>query len=115
MKKRWRKYCLSFVFLLFCLSGCGAIGHHLRTGEEAFERIRATRVEYESRFIGKSKEIILEELGKPSYVQQDVFYSRKKYSEEWVYKIKRTFWEGNIPQSVGLYFDDDRVAAIEVW
>ena len=114
MKNPWRKNYLSFVLLLY-LSGCGAIDHHLRTGEEAFDRIRTTRVEYDNRFVGKSKEIVLVELGKPSYVRQNVFYSRKEYSEEWVYKIKRTFWEGNIPQAVGLYFDGDRIAVVEVW
>ncbi len=118
MKRLCGQYNLNFctlVFFLLCLSGCGAVNYHLQVGKESAARIQTTRVEYEKRFIGESKEIVLGELGKPYYVQKDAPHSGKIYPEEWVYKIERTFWEGNIPQAIGLYFDGDKVYAVSAW
>lgn len=104
------------MILLGSLSGCGAINYHVQSVDNALERIETMRNEYERKFIGKSNEFVLVEFGKPKFVKMNVFYYGRKYREHWVYEIQRTFWEGNIPQAVGFYFDIDKVCvAVSVW
>lgn len=82
--------------------------------DSCLKLIAATRENYEIKYLGKSKEILLNDFGKPS-IRTDVFNAGTQYDEEWSY-ITSGGWLGtDCAGAVWFYIKDGKIGAVSVW
>ncbi len=111
--RKFAGHCYVLAFLL-CSSGCGALQFHEMERRKAMEIVRETREDYEVRYLGQPKEVLLKDFGKPT-VRQNVFKNDVLYDEAWSYITSGSAWNTKPGGAVWFYIKDDRISKVWVW
>jgi hypothetical protein len=97
------------------LCGCGAISHHLASIDSCFERIVETRNYYEAIYLGKSSEVLKEDLNLKKEPRKNASHAGVRYEEEWTYKIPLGWMEADCGRTVWFYVNEGIIGAVNVW
>lgn len=111
LNKMRRIYCLLIISLISL--GCGALNYHLNSVSLQAKKIYKVRKDYEEKYLGKNKELLLRDFGDPD-IKYNVLHSGSLYQEEWSYRTCGNWLQTDAGCVAWFYINTNIVGSISV-